>query len=156
MSRSRLFTLTSATSNLCSGLILAFQRHRIWPYHPVRVVFVVSPRAVIECGCGRAVDVGFSQYSDRWDQVFAWCYAASVPTEWVCFKVMRYTSFGAKTFRHILLFLKKRQAKWHQLYRDHSVDCNCTARMAKPTAEAVRYYFTAQACMNKKKNGPNL
>lgn len=50
MSRSRLFTLTSATSNLCLGLILAFQRHRIWPYHPVRVVFVVSPRAVIECG----------------------------------------------------------------------------------------------------------
>lgn len=50
MSRSRLFTLTSATSNLCLGLILAFQRHRIWPYHLVRVVFVVSPRAVIECG----------------------------------------------------------------------------------------------------------
>lgn len=56
MSRSRLFTLTLATSNLYSGLILAFQRHWIWPYHPLRVVFVVSPRAVIECGRRRTVE----------------------------------------------------------------------------------------------------
>lgn len=57
MNRSWLFTLTLATSNLHSGLILTFQRHWFWPYQPVRVVFVVSPRAVIECGCRRTVDV---------------------------------------------------------------------------------------------------
>lgn len=51
MSGSWLFTLTLATSNLYSGLILAFQIDWFGPYHAVREVFVVSPRAVIECGC---------------------------------------------------------------------------------------------------------
>lgn len=82
MSRFWLLILTLATSNLYSGLILAFQRHCIWPYHPLRVVFVVSPRAIIECGCRRSVDRVRQILSNIWDKVFAWWYSTLVLIEW--------------------------------------------------------------------------
>ena len=109
MSRSWLFILTLAASNLYSGLILAFQRHWIWPYHPVRVVLVVSPRAVIECGCRRTVDgVQLIRWSLRWSICSTVHYLSS---DWVTlsFSGVHEPSYGAQTIMQRRLFFFRKE-----------------------------------------------
>ena len=102
--RSWLFKLTLATSNLYSGLILAFQRHWFWPYRPVRVVFVVSPRAVIECGCRCTVDgVQLIQWFLRWGNCLT---LHLVLIEW-CFRVIRDLQVQNCNSDPVLYFRKK-------------------------------------------------